>query len=198
MKTLVRPALALLAFFTVLTGLVYPAAVTAIGQVALPAQASGSLLRDGRHVAGSALVGQPFDAPEYFWGRPSATGARPYDAAASAGSNLGPTNPTLRDAVAKRLAALRAADPQHRRPVPVDLVTTSGSGLDPDITPAAALYQVPRVAGARGLGPDRVRQLVQAHIEGRALGVLGEPHVNVLGLNRALDRLDPEGAPTRR
>jgi potassium-transporting ATPase KdpC subunit len=185
MRTL-RPALVLLLFFTLLTGVVYPLAVTGIARLVFPRQAEGSLIvRDGR-VVGSRLVGQAFTAPRHFWGRPSATTV-PYDAAASSGSNLGPLNPALRAAVATRIAALRAADPEARGPVPVDLVTASASGLDPHISPAAAEYQVARVARARGLAPAEVRALVRRHTEGRTFGLLGEPRVNVLELNLALD-----------
>lgn len=190
-----RPAAVLLGLFTLLTGVAYPLAVTGVAQVAFPEQANGSLLeRDGR-VAGSRLIGQPFDDVRYFWGRPSATGPGPYNAAASAGSNLGPASPALATAVRERIAAARAAHPdQARTRVPVDLVTTSGSGLDPHLSPASALYQVHRVAEARGLAPDRVRSLVRTHIEGRWLGFLGEPRVNVVLLNVALDELTRGGA----
>jgi K+-transporting ATPase ATPase C chain len=177
----------MLLLFTLLTGAVYPALVTAAAQVFFPAQANGSLIEaEGRQV-GSKLIGQPFSSPGYFWSRPSATSPVPYNAAASSGSNQGPLNPALAEAVQARVAALRAADPQHRAPVPVDLVTASGSGLDPDISVAAALYQVERVARARGLPPSVVRELVEAHTEGRTLGLLGEVRVNVLTLNLALD-----------
>jgi len=187
MRAQIRPAIVLLVVLSVLTGLAYPALVTAIAQVAFPFQANGSLItRDGK-VVGSALIGQPFDDPKYFWGRPSATSPFPYNAAASSGSNLGPTNPALLDAVKGRVEALRAADPSNRGPVPVDLVTASASGLDPHISPAAALYQVPRVAKARKLDTAVVRTLVERHIEGRTFGVLGEPRVNVLALNLSLD-----------
>src|SRR5499427_7284380 len=187
MSAQIRPAIVLLAVLSVLTGLAYPALVTAIAQVAFPFQANGSLItRDGK-VVGSALIGQPFDDPKYFWGRPSATSPFPYNAAASSGSNLSPTNPDLVKAVQARVEALRAADPGNTAPMPVDLVTASGSGLDPHISPAAALYQVSRVAKARKLDPERVRQLVAQHTEGRWLGLLGEPRVNVLALNLALD-----------
>jgi K+-transporting ATPase ATPase C chain len=183
----IRPALVLLIVMSVLTGLVYPAVVTGIAQLVFPRQANGSLIvRDGK-VIGSALIGQPFDDPKYFWGRPSATSPFPYNAASSSGSNQGPTNPALYDAVKGRVEALRAADPGNTAPVPVDLVTASGSGLDPHISPAAALYQVGRVAKARKLEESAVRQLVEKHTEGRQIGFLGEPRVNVLMLNLALD-----------
>ena len=187
MATQVRPALVLLVALSMLTGLAYPALVTAIAQVAFPFQANGSLIaRDGK-VVGSALIGQSFDDPRYFWGRPSATSPVPYNAAASSGSNLGPTNPALLETAKRRMAALRAADGGNNAPVPVDLVTASASGLDPHISPAGALYQVERVARARKLDPATVRALVERHIEGRTLGILGEPRVNVLALNLALD-----------
>ena len=189
MRSYVRPALTLLLGFTLLTGLVYPAAVTFLSRIVFPRQANGSLiLKDGKAV-GSRLIGQPFDDPKYFWGRPSATSAAPYDAGASTGSNLGPSNPALHDAVKARIEALRKSDPDAKLPVPVDLVTASGSGLDPDISPAAALYQVRRVARARGLAEERVRKLVTEHTSERQLGILGEPRVNVLEINLALDTL---------
>jgi K+-transporting ATPase ATPase C chain len=187
----VRPTLVLLALLTVLTGGVYPGAVTLAAQGLFPFQAHGSILRANGRALGSAQIGQPFSASGYFWGRPSATTPGPYDAASSGGSNLGPLNPALLDAVRARVAALRAADPGRSGPVPVDLVTASGSGLDPDVSLAGALYQVPRVARARGLPEDRLRALVAAHVEGRALGLFGEPHVNVLLLNLDLDRIAP-------
>jgi K+-transporting ATPase ATPase C chain len=193
MKTILRPAFTLLALFTLLLGLAYPALVTGVAQLVAPFQANGSILREGGKAVGSALIGQPFSDPRYFWGRPSATAPIPYDATASTGSNLGPTNPALADAVRTRVAALRAADPGNAAAVPVDLVTTSASGLDPHISPAAALYQVPRVARARGLAETDVRRLVKRHVEGSTLGVLGEPRVNVLELNLALDRLGRTG-----
>jgi K+-transporting ATPase ATPase C chain len=186
--THLRPALVLLIALTVVTGVIYPVVVTVIAQVVFPHQANGSLIvRDGK-VVGSTLIGQPFDDPQYFWGRPSATSPFPYNAASSSGSNLSPTNPALVKSVHERVDALRAADPGNTAPVPVDLVTASGSGLDPHISPAAALYQVNRVAKARKLDPGVVRDLVERHTEGRQLGFLGEPRVNVLALNLALDR----------
>jgi len=182
-----RPALVSLILLSVVTGLAYPVIVTVIAQVVFPHQANGSLIvKDGKAV-GSALIGQPFDDPKYFWGRPSATSPFGYNAGASSGSNLSPTNPALVEAVKGRVEALRAADPGNTAAVPVDLVTASGSGLDPHISPAAALYQVGRVARARKLEESAVRQLVQQHTEGRQLGFLGEPRVNVLALNLALD-----------
>ena len=182
-----RPALMCLILFTVITGVVYPLVVTGIAQVIFPFQANGSLIvKDGK-VLGSTLIGQPFDDPKYFWGRPSATSPFGYNAAASSGSNLSPTNPDLVKAVQGRVEALRAADPGNTAPVPVDLVTASGSGLDPHISPAAALYQVSRVARERKFSRETVLTLVERHTEGRFWGLLGEPRVNVLALNLALD-----------
>ena len=184
----IRPAIVLLVLLSALTGIAYPAIVTGIAQVVFPHQANGSLIvKDGK-VVGSALIGQPFDDPKYFWGRPSATSPFGYNAGSSSGSNESPTNPDLIKAVQSRVDVLRAADPGNTAPVPVDLVTASGSGLDAHISPAAALYQVPRVAKARKMDPSAVQQLVEEHMEGRWLGVLGERRVNVLALNLALDR----------
>jgi potassium-transporting ATPase KdpC subunit len=187
MRAQIRPTIVMLVLLSVVTGLVYPAIVTAIAQVIFPRQANGSLVvRDGK-VVGSSLIGQQFDDPKFFWGRPSATSPFQYNAGASSGSNLAPTNPALTKAVQERVDALRAADPDNKAPVPVDLVTTSGSGLDPHISPAAALYQVGRVAKARKMDEAAVRRLVEQNAEGRQLGFLGEPRVNVLALNLALD-----------
>jgi K+-transporting ATPase ATPase C chain len=184
-----REALLMLVALTLVTGVVYPLLITAIAQVTMKNAADGSLIeRDGKPV-GSALIGQPFTDPKYFWSRPSATSPMPYNAGASSGSNQGPTNPALADAVKGRIEPLRMADADNKAPVPVDLVTASASGLDPHISPAAAEYQVARVAKVRGLPPDRVRALVAIHTQGRQLGFLGEPVVNVLQLNLALDRL---------
>jgi K+-transporting ATPase ATPase C chain len=188
---MLRPALVLLAAFTVLTGLAYPVALAAVAAVLFPSQASGSVVEHGGAPAGSALVGQPFADPRRFWGRPSATSPAPYDGRASNASNLGPSNPALADAVKARIAALRASDPGNADPIPVDLVTASASGLDPHVSPAAALWQAGRVARARGLPPARVRALVEARIEQPLLGVFGAPRVNVLLLNLALDDLAP-------
>ncbi|GAA4037598.1 potassium-transporting ATPase subunit KdpC [Sphingomonas rosea] len=191
-RTALRPALVLLLGLTLLTGLVYPLAITGAAQLIAPSQANGSLVRDGDRVIGSALVGQSFASPRYFHGRPSAAGAG-YDASASSGSNLGPTSKTLETSIAERVAATRKDGASG--PVPADLVTASGSGLDPDLSPAAALVQVRRVAETRGLAEARVRALVEAEVRSPLLGFLGEPRVNVLSLNRQLDRL---GADTAR
>jgi len=187
MASLLRPALLLFATLSVLTGLAYPALVTALAQVLFADPANGSLIRDGDRALGSALIGQSFADPGHFWSRPSATGPMAYNAAASTGSNQGPSNPALHDAVRARIEALRAADPGNTAPVPVELVTASGSGLDPHLSPAAALYQVARVARARGMPEAEVRHRVEARIEERWLGLLGEPRVNVLLLNLDLD-----------
>ncbi|NJD17662.1 MAG: potassium-transporting ATPase subunit KdpC [Gemmatimonadetes bacterium] len=196
MKEHIRPALTVLLAMTVLTGIAYPLVVTGLAQTIWPEQAIGSVLtREGRTV-GSALIGQPFHGAGYFWSRPSATGPVPYNAAASSGSNLAPSNPALAEAVAARVAALREQDPMNPSPVPEDLVPAAGSGLDPHVSPAAALWQVPRVARARGLDEAAVRELVNRHTEGRQLGILGEPRVNVLELNLALDSIDARGPST--
>ena len=185
-----RPALTLFVVLSALTGIAYPLAVTGIAKTVFPAQAGGSLLVQGGQPVGSALIGQPFSDPGHFWGRPSATTPMPYNAAASGGANLGPTNPALAEAVKARIAALRAADPGNTAPVPADLVTTSASGLDPHISPEGALYQVARVAAARKLPADKVLALVNMHTEQPAFGgFFGEPRVNVLELNLALDQL---------
>jgi K+-transporting ATPase ATPase C chain len=188
MNLMLRPLLVLFVLLTIITGLVYPLAVTGIGKIIFPRQVSGSvLIRDGKAV-GSSLISQSFQEPKYFWGRLSATSPMPNNGTASSGSNFGPTNPALLDAVKARIEALQAADPDNKEPIPVDLVTASASGLDPDITPAAALYQVPRIARVRHLEPQSVRQLVLANAVGPQWGVFGEARVNVLLLNLTLDR----------
>jgi len=187
MKTLLRPALSLLAVLTLVTGVLYPLAVTGVAQVLSSGPANGSLIMHDGKALGSSLIGQPFADPKYFWGRPSATTPFANNSTSSTGSNLGPTNSALTDAVKQRIDALRAADPGNTVPVPVDLVTTSGSGLDPHISPAAAQYQIARVARTRGLSPDAVAKLVAQASEDRQLGLLGEPRVNVLHLNLLLD-----------
>ena len=186
----IRSAVILLALLTVLTGVIYPLIVTSIAQVAFHHQANGSLIeqKEGKYL-GSELIGQPFDEPSYFWGRLSATEPFPYNAAASSGSNYGPLNPALLDGIQKRIEALKAADPENTQPFPVDLVTYSASGLDPHISIAAALYQVPRVARQRGLSQTQVLALVNRFTQGRQLGILGEPRVNVLLLNQALEEM---------
>lgn len=189
MKALIRPALIVFAALTLFTGTFYPAVVYGIGQALFSQQAAGSLLKSGDHTIGSSLIGQHFSSPGYFWGRPSATSPMPYNAAASSGSNLGPLNPALAEVIASRKAALLALDPGNTLPIPVDLVTASASGLDPEISPAAALYQVDRVAQARGLKETQLLALIQSHTQGRQWGLLGEPRVNVLALNLALDQL---------
>jgi K+-transporting ATPase ATPase C chain len=188
MKTLVRPALSLFVLLTVVTGVAYPLAVTGVSRLAFPEQAAGSLLMQGGKPVGSRLIGQNFSDPKYFWGRPSATGPMPYNASNSGGSNLGPLNPALVDAVKGRVDALKAADPGNRAPVPVDLVTASASGVDPHISVAAAEYQAARIARVRGLAPGVVKSLIDRHTQQRTFGVLGEPRVNVLELNLDLDQ----------
>jgi len=191
MFPMIRVSCVMLGLLTAITGVLYPAAVTAIAALAFPNQRAGSIIvADGRPV-GSRLLGQPFDDPKYFWGRPSATSPVPYNAASSSGSNLGPLNPALAQAVKARIEALREYSPNDHTPVPVDLVTASGSGLDPHISIAAAEYQVRRVARARGMSEEQVRALVLAHTQGRQFGVLGEPRVEVLLLNLALDKTKP-------
>jgi K+-transporting ATPase ATPase C chain len=187
MTSIVRPALVVFAVLTALTGAAYPLVVTGIGRVAFPEEAAGSLVtRDGKPV-GSALIGQNFSDTKYFWGRPSATGPMPNNAAASGGSNQGPLNPALADAVKGRIEALRAADPGNSAPVPVDLVTASGSGLDPELSVAGVQFQAARIARVRGLSARQVQDLIEQNTQGRWLGFLGEPRVNVLRLNLALD-----------
>lgn len=189
MSANLRPALMVFITLSLLTGVIYPLFVTGVAQLVFPAQANGSLMiREGKTV-GSELVGQPFDDPKYFWGRLSSTPEFPYNAASSSGSNLGPSNPALAEAAKARVKALQSADPGNPSPIPIDLVTSSGSGLDPHISPAAALYQAPRVARARGLSEDRILHLVEQFTEPRQWGFLGEPRVNVLRLNLALDHL---------
>jgi len=189
MNTLIRPALCLFLVMTLLTGVVYPLAVTGLAQVLFHDQAAGSLVIVDGHAVGSRVIGQNFSDPKYFWSRPSATAPQPYNAIASSGSNQGPLNPALTDAIKARIDALKAADPRNPLPIPVDLVTASASGLDPDISVAAARYQVTRIARIRGLSPENVQSLISSHSSGRLLGLIGEPRVNVLELNLALDAL---------
>ena len=184
----IRPSISLLFVMTMLLGVAYPLAITGLARVVFPSQAAGSLIHQGDVLVGSSLIGQSFADPRYFWGRPSATGPMPYNAANSSGSNQGPLNPALVDAVKGRVEALKGADPGNNVPVPVDLVTASASGLDPHISAAGAQYQAARVARVRGLSPDVVKTLIAQHIEGRLFGLLGESRVNVLELNLALDR----------
>ena len=188
MISLLRPAISLFIVLSVVTGLAYPLLVTGLGQLLFPDAAHGSLIFEDGKVVGSELIGQNFTEPKYFWGRPSATGPYPYNGAASSGSNLGPLNPALLDAAKARIEALRAADPGNSAPIPVDLVTASASGLDPHITSAAALYQSQRVASVRNLTVEEVRSLIEANTEKPLLGFIGEPRVNVLRLNLALDQ----------
>lgn len=189
MKNLIRPAVSLFVLLSAVTGIVYPLAVTGAARLAFPDQAAGSLIVQDGKVRGSSLIGQSFTKPGYFWGRPSATGPMANNASASSGSNLGPLNPALADAVKARVAALRAADPGNAAPVPVDLVTASGSGLDPHLSVAGALYQAGRIARERKLSPEDVRALIERHTEGRFLGIFGDARVNVLAMNLELDRL---------
>jgi potassium-transporting ATPase KdpC subunit len=191
MKTLIRPLLVLFVLMTVITGLVYPVVVTGIGHALFARQANGSLIGKNGKAVGSTLIGQQFDASYYFWGRLSATSPMPYNAQSSSGSNLGPTNPALADEIKGRIDALKAAGSDMSQPVPVDLVTSSGSGLDPEISPAAAAYQTARVAKARGLTTEQVSGLVASNTSGRQFGIFGEARVNVLNLNLALDDLKP-------
>ncbi|WP_047536768.1 potassium-transporting ATPase subunit KdpC [Methylotenera versatilis] len=184
-----RPALGLFVILSIITGIVYPLLTTALGQSFMPAQANGSLITQGDKVIGSSLIGQNFTEAKYFWGRPSATGPYPNNAAASSGSNQGPLNPALAEAVKNRVAALKAADSDNTLPIPIDLVTASASGLDPEISPAAANYQVSRVVKARELTVETVQKLIAENTKGRQWGVFGEPRVNVLQLNIALDKL---------
>ena len=188
MKTIIRPALVLFALLTLICGLLYPYAITGMGQLAFAEQAAGSLVMRGGQPAGSSLIGQAFSSPRYFWGRPSATSPMPNNASASSGSNQGPLNPALVDAVKARIAALKAADPDNTAPVPVDLVTASASGLDPEISVAAAYYQAGRIARERKVGVGDVQKLIDERRQSASFGFLGEPRVNVLALNLALDQ----------
>lgn len=189
MREHLRPALVSLALLSILTGVAYPLAVTGVAKALFSSQAEGSLIRSDGKIVGSKLIGQPFSDPKHFWSRASGTSPYPYNAASSSGTNQGPTNPALVEAVTGRIKALKDVDPDNSLAIPVDLVTASGSGLDPHISPAAAEYQVSRVAKARGLDAAKVRELVAKHTEGRQLGILGEPRVNVLELNLELDQL---------
>ncbi|WP_373975501.1 potassium-transporting ATPase subunit KdpC [Chitinibacter sp. SCUT-21] len=184
-----RPAVVIFIALTLVTGVLYPLAVTGLAKVFFAEQAAGSLIEQNGQVLGSKLIGQAFSGPDYFWSRPSATGPMPYNGAGSSGSNLGPTNPALLNTIAERVEAIKAAHPQQSAAVPLDLVTTSASGLDPHISPAAAAYQIERVASARNLPLSQLTQLVAAHTRGAQWGILGEPVVNVLELNLALDRI---------
>jgi K+-transporting ATPase ATPase C chain len=194
MNTLIRPAIVLFFVMTVLTGMVYPVAVTGLARLLFHEQAQGSLVVADGHAVGSRLIGQSFSDPKYFWSRPSATAPQPDNGIASSGSNQGPLNPALTDAVKSRIEALKAADPANPLPIPVDLVTASASGLDPDISIAAAQYQSARIARVRGFARAAVQSLIDAHAHGRLLGLIGEPRINVLELNLALDALKPQNA----
>lgn len=196
MNTLIRPAIILFLVMTILTGILYPFAVTGLAQLLFREQASGSLVIMDGHAVGSRLIGQSFSAPRYFWSRPSATAPPPYNALASSGSNQGPLNPALTDAIKARIDAFKAADPTNTLSIPVDLVTASGSGLDPDISIAAVRYQAARVAHARGLTPQQMESLLAKHAQGRFLGLIGEPRINVLELNLALDALERDASKT--
>lgn len=193
MTTVIRPAITLFILLSLITGVAYPLLTTGLGQALFPSQAAGSLVEVEGKLVGSALIGQNFTDPRYFWGRPSATGPEPYNAAASSGSNLGPLNPVLKQQVEERVQALRDADPGNDKPVPVDLVTASASGLDPHISPVAAAFQLPRVARLRSLSEQQVQTLIADNTEGRQWGLFGEPRVNVLLLNLALDQLTSAG-----
>lgn len=193
MSSLIRPAIVLFLIMTAITGIAYPLVVTGIAQIVFPDQASGSLIVNNGKAVGSRLIGQNFSDPKYFWSRPSATSPQPYNGVGSSGSNLGPLNPALTDGIKKNIDALHAADPTNKAPIPVDLVTASASGLDPEISLAAATYQAARVARLRGMSAQAVQGLIDAHAQGNWLGLLGEPRVNVLELNLALNDLAPNG-----
>ncbi|MBF0567780.1 MAG: potassium-transporting ATPase subunit KdpC [Nitrospirae bacterium] len=197
MMAVIRTSIISLVVFTVMLGIIYPMAMTGVSQVLFPDKANGSIIEKNGKAVGSALIGQPFSDPRYFWSRPSATTPYPYNASSSSGSNLGQNNPDLQKALSDRIAALKAADPENTQPIPVDLITASGSGLDPHISPAAALYQVRRVAKQRGIGEGLVLSLVETYKESRQLGILGDPVVNVVKLNMALDDIGV-GRPRRK
>ena len=192
----IRPAILSFFILTVITGIIYPLFVTGVAQVLFPRQANGSLIYRGGKPVGSTLIGQPFDDPRYFWGRISATSPMPYNASSSSGSNIGPLNPALIDEVKARIKALQIVDPDNKALIPVDLVTSSASGLDPHISLAAAYYQVPRIARLRGLSEDMVKNIVKQHVSGRFLGLIGEPVVNVLEVNLALDEFKKSSTKT--
>ncbi len=187
MKSIIRSCLGLFVLLTIITGLLYPVLVTGLAKTIFPSKASGSIVYKGDQAIGSELIGQNFTNPKYFWGRPSATGPQPYNSTASSGSNQGPLNPALADAVKGRIEALQSADPTNKHPIPMDLVTASASGLDPEISPQAAQYQATRVANARKMSVDKVNELIAANTQDRQWGIFGEPRVNVLKLNLALD-----------